>query len=348
MEKTELEFKNQHGRLSLVRGRFRGAEDGSRPGLPLSDIEQFRADWISEAEYLQQSPHTITGKRLALDKLLWWLRDSGCGECGPQELRRFFAYIGNGHLRPEGRWGNSRLKAPPSARTIQYYFNYLRSFLRWLEAEGYIEANPMSGLAVPKSRPEPIQPFSTENIVALLEAARRSNHPRRDEAILRFMLDTGVRASELCGLCLKDLDLRPANGEAMVLGKGNKVRAVMFSRKTARAMWQYLRESPARQPNTPVFLADRGPAGLGAPLTRSGLLQLFERLESAAGLTRVRCSPHTMRHTFAVRYLNRGGDLATLQRMLGHTSLHMTMKYLNLARADIANKHRQYSPGDEF
>lgn len=280
--------------------------------------------------------------------MVWWLRENRCAECGTTELRRFLAYIGNGHLRPEDRWGNPRLKKPPSPRTIRYYFIYLRGFFRWLEGEGFIEENPVRGLAVRQSNAQPVQPFSTEHVTALLEAARRSQHARRDEAILRFMLDTGVRASELCGLTMKDLDLRPANGEAVVLGKGNKVRHVYFSRKTVRALWQYLRESPPRESDAPFFLTDRGKSGSGAPLTRSGLLQLFERLGTAAHLKNVRCSPHTMRHTFAVSYLNRGGDLRTLQQMLGHSDLKMTMGYLNLARADVAAKHRQCSSGDEF
>jgi integrase/recombinase XerD len=113
---------------------------------------------------------------------------------------------------------------------------------------------------------------------------------------------------------------------------------VSFQKTTARALWNYLREEE-REPNDPLFLSERG-----EQLTRSGLLQLIERLGSTARITAARCSPHTFRHTFSVEFLRAGGNVFSLQQMLGHTALHMTNRYVTLAQADIENQHRQYSP----
>jgi site-specific recombinase XerD len=225
---------------------------------------------------------------------------------------------------------------PVHARTVKDYHSHLRTFFRWIVAEGGLESSPMERIPVPTARADQVQPFTPEQVNALLAAAKHSRHPRRNEAVLLFLLDTGVRASELCVLRLEDVDI--AGRRATVLGKGNKRRMVSFQKTTARALWNYLREEE-REPNDPLFLSERG-----EQLTRSGLLQLIERLGSTAGIATARCSPHTFRHTFAVEFLRAGGNVFTLQQMLGHTALHMTNRYVTLAQADIENQHRQYSP----
>lgn len=143
---------------------------------------------------------------------------------------------------------------------------------------------------------------------------------------------------------MSDLDLQQKR--CTVLGKGNKRRAIFFGRTTARALWQYLREQ-SHEENDFVFVSDRG-GGAGEPLTRSGLLQLVRRLGQSAKIQAARCSPHTFRHTFAVEFLRNGGNVFSLQQILGHTSLHMTNRYVALAQADIENQHRQFSPADRL
>ncbi len=323
-----------------------------RPLVPVAVIVRYCEDWISEAEYLQQSPETIIGKRDALKKFLWWLEQNHIAECGAREIRRFLAYVGNGHLQEGGRWGNAQMTKPASARTIQYYFNYLRGLFRWMVSERIIEDDPTRGLAVPKFEKTPIQPFTIEHLESLLEVARCTACPRRDEAILLFLLDTGLRASELCSVTMRDIELHASYGQVTVVGKGRKKRTVPFDRAATRALWHYLRDCPPKDEFAPLFSADRGTMP-GAPLTRSGLLQLFERLGQAAGLKNVRCSPHTMRHTFAVSYLrdtknSKGGDVRALQRLLGHSDLKMTMNYLNIAETDIERQHRMCSPANQL
>lgn len=99
-----------------------------------------------------------------------------------------------------------------------------------------------------------------------------------------------------------------------------------------------------REKKDPLFLSDRG-NGAGEGLTRHGLRFLIVRLGKAArldGSTRV--SPHTFRHTFAIEFLRAGGNVFTLQQLLGHTHLAMTNRYVAIAQADITAQHRQFSP----
>ena len=232
------------------------------------------------------------------------------------------------------------MRRPVSKRTVNTYYGHLKTLLRWIVCEGDLPSSPMATIAVPKSRDDQVNPFSDAQVKALLAAARRSQHPRRDEALLLLLFDTGLRASEVCGLQLSDVDMQAKR--CRILGKGEKHRGMPFGRTTAQAIWKYLREEP-REPTAPVFLSDRGTRA-GAPLTRWGVRQIVERLGKSAHMESVRCSPHTFRHTFAVSFLRNGGNVFTLQELLGHTDLKMTNKYVKLAQADIENQHRQFSP----
>lgn len=159
----------------------------------------------------------------------------------------------------------------------------------------------MDAIRPPVCRADQVQPFNQEQVDALVAAARRSRHAKRDEAIVLFLLDTGCRASDLCSLRYRGY--RPTGPAVSVLGKGNKHRPVYLGRETTKGVWQYLKsESEQRQPADPLFMSERGTRA-GEALTRSGLLQLIERLGRAAKVEACRCSPHTFRHTFAVEFL---------------------------------------------
>jgi integrase/recombinase XerD len=316
----------------------------STNALTIAALERQAKDWLCDCQYRQHSSRTIETRRLILDKLLWFLREHEYTECGFRELRRFLVYLANGHESAGGRWNNPQKRKPVKPRTVHTWHGHLRTFFAWVVKEEIIPASPMERIAPPIFRRDQIQPFTEEQIGTLLGAARRSLHPRRDEAILLLLLDTGLRSSELCSIRHGDIemDLRRVN----VVGKGNKRRTVYFGRRAARALGQYLREQVWSEEQA-VFCSDRGTRA-GEALTRSGLQQLIERLGVAAGIQSTRCSPHTFRHTFAVSFLRNGGNVFTLQQMLGHTSLDMTNRYVAFAQADIENQHRQFSPADRI
>ena len=315
----------------------------SPPRLAISDgcievveLEHYADGWLLSCEIDQHSTRTIGNRRDILKKFFWFLRYKRLAQCGTMELRGFLAYLTNGHKEFGGRWGNPSQTRPVTSRTVKDYHGHLRTFFRWVVEEGGLEVSPLERIPVPVDRADIVEPFTTEQVNSLLAAAKRSRHARRDEALLLFLLDTGVRASELCALRLSDVDM--SQKRATVMGKGHKSRPVYFGRTTARALWSYLKEDE-RTPEDPLFVSERGEA-----LTRSGLLQLIERLGGEAQIRSARCSPHTFRHTFAVSFLRNGGNQFTLMQLLGHTNLQMTARYVKLAQADVENQHRQYSP----
>ncbi len=306
------------------------------PAIGVVELARYAEGWLLAGDISQHSQCTVYTRSSIVRKLLWFLQRRACETCGTLELRQFLAHLTNGHKEPGGRWGNPRMNKPVRPRTVHTYHGHLRTFFRWLVTEGAMPSSPMDRIPVPVSRSDQIQPFTQEQLKALLAAARRSRYARRDEAILLFLLDTALRASELCAIRMQDVDL--SGKRCIVLGKGNKYRTVPFSAHTARSLWSYLKDEK-REPEDPLFTSERSEA-----LTRSGLLQLLERLGKAARIEVTRCSPHTLRHTSATEYLRAGGNVFTLQQILGHTTLHMTNRYVALAQADIENQHRHFSP----
>jgi len=202
----------------------------------------------------------------------------------------------------------------------------------------------MDKVAPAINRDDQVQPFTDGQIEKLLKAARGSAHPKRDEAIFLFLLDTGVRISELCALRMSDVDMLGYG--AVVQGKGDKNRRIQFGKTTKRAIWSYLHATP-REPDEPLFIAEGG-HNSGEALTRSGVTQMVRRLGKVACVDGVRCSPHTFRHTFAINFLRNGGNQFTLMTLLGHTSLEMTSKYVAIAQADVVVQHRMFSPVDRM
>ena len=219
----------------------------------------------------------------------------------------------------------------------------LKVFAGWLRREGYPSRDPLASLEVPRDDRRLFPVFSDGQLDALLRVAEGDSlRARRWTAVLWVLLDTGLRLSELTGLTLERVDLEV--GAARVVGKGGKERLVPIGSAALFALRRYLdrRGGPARGA---VFLDDDG-----RPLSPTAVYKGIRSLGARAGISGVRCSPHTFRHTFATRYLLLGGDLLTLARLLGHSphSLEVTQRYVTLLDADLRAAHRRFSPGDHL
>lgn len=310
--------------------------------LSTVDLERYANDYLRDCDYRMQSPRTIETRRIFIQNLIWFLRKRDFPSCGTGELRQFFSYLQHGHSEPGGRWGRAYLNKPLRPISIKDYYINLRCLFKWLVEDETLQVSPLDKIPKPKVRAEQVQPFTQDQIEALLKAARSSPSPRRDEAIVLFLYDTGVRASELCGLRMRDLDLNSRH--ACVLGKGNKHRLVYFSRETGKVLSNYLRK-PKREMDEPVFRSESG-TRCGQAMTRSGLLQLIERLGKVAGIQAMKVSPHVFRHSAAIQLLRNGCDVYSLMSLMGHTSLTVCQTYLKLSKSDLENQYRRCSPVD--
>lgn len=310
--------------------------------LALEDLKRSIQDWLFECEYLLQSPASLESKRILTRNLVWFLEHRGYQQCGLTELRQFFLYLLRGHEEPNGRWGKRHLKRPVRPITVKDYHTCLRTMFDWFVSEEIIQTTPFVSIPKPKVREDMKAPLSQEQIAALLQAAQKSTTPKKNVAIVLFLLDTGCRATELTSIRLRDIDLQ--NRRCTVLGKGNKTRTVFFGIQTAKALRTYTRQAHrTSDEEAPLFFSERR----GRPLTRSGLRQLIERLAKAAGI-KSSCSPHALRRSFAVECLKNGANVFSVREMLGHTNIQMTQKYCLLAQADVEAQHRQFSPADNL
>ena len=235
--------------------------------------------------------------------------------------------------------------------SVQNYHTALSSLWSWAVAEELVEEHVARKVRAPRPDRREIVPLSEEDVRAMLGACdrsaaysrpgkQRSDHGRptaaRDRAIILLLVDTGIRASELCELRIYQCDLK--NHRVMVMGKGRKERVLPMSPRTAQTVWRYLTtREDAEQKARPLFAT-----ASGRPLDRDALRRMLKRCGRRGGIRGV--TVHRFRHTFAIWFLRNGGNVFALQRMLGHSTMEMVRRYLAIAETDVEKAHRDASP----
>jgi len=254
-----------------------------------------------------------------------------------------------------------------AADTDVVSITHLRAFLVWLESEGLgvggihaharavkavfnwamkeemLEKNPAKRLELP-SLPRERQPTVTvETTKKLLKVSKGTERPLRDAAMVLVLFDTGLRIHELLGLSLEHLHFD--RGLVRVMGKGNKERFVPIGGKAMSAVSAYVRRErkPKHAEVRHVFLSR-----CGEPLTRAGAGIRLSKLAQQAHVKREDCAPHAFRRGFAVEFLRNGGDVFSLQQIMGHSSLDMTRRYVTFLDDDLKATHLRFSPGDHL
>jgi integrase/recombinase XerD len=311
-------------RLRFVEQRSMNLEEAVRSFL-------FRC----EAEGL--SPHTTRFYRRQLQTLVGYLgAGTWLGNVGADAIRGLLAWLSHGKRRydkPDGRAG----LAPES---VACHYRAARAFFRYLHREGYLEANPMDSIRAPRTPKRQVLPFNEEQARALLTAPNRKTVAGlRDSVMVLMLLDTGIRVSELLGIRMQDVDWE--RGMIAVMGKGSRERSVPLGTRARRELQRYLSKRRDLQRHDPLFVTSTG-----RQVSQRSFQTRLARYGRKAGVEGVRCSPHTFRHTFATWWLRNGGDVFTLQRILGHSSLEMVKRYLSLSTEDLQAAHRRWSPGD--
>jgi len=260
------------------------------------------------------------------------------------QIRAFILYLQQKRCFSDHRFNHTQDRGL-SGYTINCYLRSLRVFLSWLVSEDIIECNPFDRVKIPRPPRKVIPAFSDSQFQRLLNAIdTRTAEGYRDYAIILTLLDTALRVSELCNLKLGNLWLD--EGMLKVLGKGNKERLIPIGKQVQRLLWRYInrcRPEPAMAKYDFLFLTREG-----KPLTKDRVEKIMTYYGRKAGIEGVRCSPHTLRHSAAVRFLRNGGDVFSLQRMLGHASLEMTRRYCELADIDVKRAHMTASPVDNL
>ena len=268
-------------------------------GLSRNTLEAYRSDLLQYGAFLTRSgadPLAVTHR----------------------ELAAFLAELAAGDAE----------RPPVAPATLQRKAACLRSFYRHLRRESIIAHDPTAELRGPRKGQKLPQVLTRGEVMRLLSAPRGTDAAAlRDRALLELMYACGLRASEVVGLELSDVDVEV--GVLTARGKGSKERIVPIGREAIAALRAYLERGRPRlvglTPEPHLFVNQRGRG-----LTRQGLYKIIQGHARAAGLEG-RMSPHTLRHTFATHLLAGGCDLRSLQEMLGHADIATTQIYTHLS-----------------
>ena len=264
-------------------------------------------------------------------------------QIGEREIRVFILHLQQKRCFSNHPYSKTQQRGL-SGHTVNTYMRSIRVFWSWLVEEESIASSPFSRLKIPKPPKKIMTTFSQSQIESLLGVMHGSAESYRDMGIVLTLLDTGLRVNELINLKVENVWLE--EGLIKVLGKGNKERLVPIGKQIRKLLWRYItqyRPEPAR-PNLDNLFLTRD----GRPLNKNRVDSIMKHYGRMAGPTGVRCSPHTLRHTFAINFLRNDGDIFSLQKILGHSSLEMTRRYCELANVDIKKAHAIASPVDNL
>jgi site-specific recombinase XerD len=245
-------------------------------------------------------------------------------DVNPDLLRRFMLKLAETH-NPGG---------------THAFYRAVRAFLRFVEIEEVLPdwRSPTRKVKAPRVELQPIEGAPLEDISALLATCNRAELiGARDAALLLALLDSGARVTEFLSVDLGDVD---AGKILLRHTKGKRPREVYLSPRTRKALRVYLR---MRHDNHPALWITKD----NDRLTYDGLRGILTRRARSAGLKETP-SPHDFRRAMAINYLRNGGDVFTLQLILGHKSLTVLRRYLALTERDTQEAHAKYSPVDNL
>ncbi len=271
-----------------------------------------------------KSAHTIAAYARGLTHFARWSEQTygepfGPARVIPRDVRDWLAYQ------------QTVEKARPA--TVNQRLTALKRFFAWAVREGHARTNPttdISGLRLPPRQPKALTEKEVRRLLRAVHAAGNA----RDIAIVEVLLGTGIRVGELLALRVGDVIIRERSGVLTVRrGKHGQYRQVPLTAPVRKALAAYLETHPERgNPDAALWWGQRGPLK-----DRSAVLRILRKYALRAGLDDF--GPHTLRHTFATRYLAANpGDLRGLAALLGHASLNTVMVYTEPRLEDLAER----------
>ena len=295
-------------------------------------IEQAIQDYLKDQRSRHRRPKTIEWHEHALELFQrYLLTEHQClllGQITQAQVRGWVAFLAR----------------TPSARcpllqtsTVESYVRSARAFCQWLVHRKDLHATPFAHLALPKLETRMLHPLTPEEWEGLLLAchsARKTDvlaerATMRNRAILWLLFDTGMRVSEVCVLRLSDVDRE--QGILLIRGKGAQARRLSLGHEGLRHLLTYLDtyrqwavacRAQRGASDDHLFLSETG-----RPLSRNGMALLFARLRKRAGIMRRGVNPSLLRESFALRYLQTGGEPFILQELLGCPDQSTSKRY---------------------
>lgn len=238
------------------------------------------------------------------------------------------------------------IKDKYSSITVKSKFVVIKAFFAYLADIGIIDISPMERISRPKVVKNIIYSFSKNDIKDIMNSFDKSDFiGYRNYTIMNVLFGTGIRKSELVNIQLNDIDW--ADNTIKIHGKGSKERIVPIGYNLQRIILTYIRKRKEyifehKYDNSIKLFINKD----GRPLGKNGLSTVFMVLKNSKKSWSTRVSAHTFRHTFAKLFLLNGGDLFTLQRILGHEDISITRLYVDLNISELKIQNEKYNPLD--
>lgn len=282
-----------------------------------SDMQEAYLNFMLSRQAKLCSNNTLEYYKFTVGKFVEWIDISSPSELTSKHVRAYLSDLAGRGL---------------SDRTIHCHASAIRTFVRFLHDETYIAKSIT--FSMPNLAKKKLPVLSAEEVKQVLKACINI----RDKTIILLMVDSGLRRGEVCGLTWGDIDL--ASGVVRVEnGKGGRARSVVIGVTTRRTLLAY-RRKVRHGDNDPLFQTLQGKR-----LTPMGLRSLFVRLSKRTG---IHMTPHSLRRAFATLSLKAGMNLLHLQGLLGHSSLEMTRRYVQMLDDDLVEAHKAHGPIDTF
>lgn len=278
------------------------------------------------------SEHTVKAYISDCLSFLIWLSSDSVEDVTQQKIKEYLLYI--------QKFNYTKTTTARKIASVRAFYNYLYN-------ERVIENNPLSNIRAPKrarSLPEFLSEREIENILNNISIETPAGY--RNRTILEVLYATGMRISELCNLNFGNLNLE--NNEITVLGKGSKERIVLISNRAKEFLEKYIATvrhmiseeemDPRITEDTPVFINKTG-YRLQPASARSFIKSIVEKIQLPKHVT-----PHTFRHSFATKLLEKGADLRVVQELLGHASISNTQIYTHVSTERLKQTYEKAHP----
>ena len=304
----------------------------------VDEIERF----LDAKKLENRSAKTLKTYRQTLEHFTKWFNESGRERLDDDIVRDYIDYMRN----EKQKWDDHETLAGRveqtgiSARTANNIIRNLRVFFNWTVKERIISESPANRVNYLIEPSESFEVFTDDDVRKLLDQPNVKTYTGfRDYVMMLVLVDTGIRIGELTQLRIRNVDLKlrqitiPAE-----VAKNRTLRVVPIGRKT-RDELEKLIDYINVDSSDFLFLSQ-----FGERFYSDSFAKLLAKYGRRAGVIDARCSPHTFRHYFAVKYLRSGGEAFSLMRILGHSDMTMTNRYVRYVIGDIQENHDKASP----
>ena len=236
-----------------------------------------------------------------------------------------------------------------SSYTLNHHWRRFKTFFRFLFDNGYVTFNPINMVAKPQIKKRAPRVFDTDEIFKMMNVFSGQDFISiRNRTIIYTLFSTGLRLTEFSNLSMSDLDFYHLR--IYVIGKGNKERYIPIGKQLENFLKQYLRRREGYLNEcctvkvSPFVFIQVG----GGKLSQWDVRRMFLTIKHDCGISGRKVSPHTWRHTFATNYVRNGGDIRSLQMILGHSSMKTTEMYLTLSSEMLREQNTKFNPLDNM